>query len=166
MSLKRTGSTEVIKYGTWWGQLHWCLAGMVGLGAGTKCLLNCRNTKLVSLNSICVTIIQFKCKTLWKRLSWASQLQMGLKVNPTYPSVPWSSSAGHTYSCASKNYCSSEEQQNNDCCHGQAHDGDSPDLDAALFLGVTLCEETHCFICRKWSSMFECLLGILYLWLR
>lgn len=149
MPLKPTGSTEVIRSGTRWGQLHWCLAGLVGLAAlaGTKRLLNCRNTKLVSLNSVCMIGIQLKLSLCEKGFHGPLS-----QVNPTNPSQPWSSSAGHTYSCTSKDCCSSEEQQkNNCCCCGQAHDGGFPDVDAASFLGVTLCEETHCLIYTKWE---------------
>lgn len=158
MSLKPLGS----RYGTCWG--HWCLAGLGGLAAlaGTKCLLNCRNTKLVSLNSVCTAGIKWKWRL--ERLSRASQSQLGLKVTNTDPSLPRSRSAVHTYSCASKDCYSCEEQQNNDCCRGQAHNRGSPEVEAASFL-VPLCEETH-FIHTKWSSMFECFLGALYLWLQ
>lgn len=62
-------------------------------------------------------------------------------VNPINPSLPLSSVAGHTHSCAFKDCCSKEEQQHNNSCCGQAHDGDSPDVDAAFFLWVILCEE-------------------------
>lgn len=97
-------------------------------------------------------------KTLCKRLYLELPVAARSVADPTNASA-----AGHTHSCAFKDCYSNEEQQHNKCCCGQAHDGDPPDGDAALFLWVVLWEEKHCFTYTEWSSALECLPSALYL---